>query len=90
MTDPAKFILKWERKRRLGPLKHILKYSVVIPVGALIGGTIGTITGQGNVNKFLANSLFGVIFLLFLGSGLGLFDWKRNERKYKYLIGIDN
>ncbi|AFM41491.1 hypothetical protein Desaci_2550 [Desulfosporosinus acidiphilus SJ4] len=84
--EPAKFIRKWERKRTKGPLKHIVLHSVVIPVGGLCGGIIGTTLGHGDVHRFLANSPFGVAFLFLWGLGIGVFDWKRNESKYKTLV----
>ncbi|WP_088225221.1 hypothetical protein [Desulfosporosinus sp. FKB] len=86
--EPAKFIRKWERKRAKGPFKHILLYCVAIPVGGLFGGLIGTALGHGDVHKFLSNSLFGVAILFIWGLGLGVFDWKRNEKKYKILIRL--
>ncbi|KLU65807.1 hypothetical protein DEAC_c24370 [Desulfosporosinus acididurans] len=81
-----KFIHKWERKRLKGPIKHVFLYCIAISVGGLFGGIIGTALGHGDVHKFLANSSFGVAFLFLWGLGLGVFNWKRNERKYKSLI----
>ncbi|MDR3542834.1 MAG: hypothetical protein P4L69_18000 [Desulfosporosinus sp.] len=84
---PTKFICKWEKKRAKGFLKHILPYIVATPLGGLFGGTIGTIIGQGDVHKSFVKSstIYCVIVLCLFGLGSGMYDWHRNERKYKLL-----
>lgn len=80
----SKFINNWQKTRRRGMALYLLKYTILIPAGGLIGKTIAEFIAYGVLfRRFITGDYTSLVFLGFIGIFIGIQSWKRNENKFE-------